>query len=179
MALPTRGLAVRRRTHKRERRNSELSLNSFGETGDGCDATPKPQPQRTQRKPTARLPDLRPRPRHSPQSYTLRRAPGSASIRDSEGKAGEAAPGARGGAAVLEDGSGNTEGNFQTGRPRVPEFAVPLPPRPLQRPRWPVSWPPPFVSLASGSRRNRKSDPGAGRGRDASARALNGKEGWV
>ena len=84
---------MRRQTHKRERRNSELSLNSFGETGDGCDATPKPQPQRTQRKPTARLPDLRPRPRHSPQSYTLRRAPGSASIRDSEGKAGEAAPG--------------------------------------------------------------------------------------
>ena len=93
--------------------------------------------------------DVRSLPRHSPRSYTPRRAPGSALSRDSEGRAGEAALEAGGGAVALEGGSGNNEGNFRMGRPRVPELAVPLPPRSLQRPRWLASWTPPLVSVCS------------------------------
>lgn len=112
----------------------------------GVMSRPSQSPQGTWRKPTAH-PDLRSLPRHSPQSYTPRRAPGSASSRDSGGRAGEAGRRAGGGAAALEGGSASNVGNFQTGRPRVPEFAVPLQPWPPQRPGWPASWTPPLASV--------------------------------
>lgn len=114
------------------------------------DATPRPAPRRTRRPTTsglAGLPALRSLPRHSPRSYTPRRALGSASSRDPrEGKAVGEAPGAEGGAFAREGGSGNNEGNFRTGRPRAPEPLDALPLRPLQRPLWIISRLPPSSS---------------------------------
>lgn len=112
------------------------------------DATPRPAPRRPRRPTTAGLPALRSLPRHSPRSYTPRRALGSASSRDPrEGRAVGEAPGAEGGAFAREGGSGNNEGNFRTGRPRAPEPPDALPPRPLQRPLWTISRLPPSPSV--------------------------------
>lgn len=111
-------------------------------------AKPRPEPHWTWRQPTAGLPELRSFPCHSPRSYTPRLAPQWASSRDPEGRAGQAAPEAGGRAVALESGSGNSEGNFQTGRPRVPGLAVSLPPRlPPLLLRWSASRTPPLASV--------------------------------
>lgn len=135
------------------------------------DATPRPAPRRTRRLTIAGLPALRSLPRHSPRSYTPRRALESASSRDPrEGRAAEEAPGAEGGAFAPEGGSGNNEGNFRTGRPRVPEPRDALPPRPLQRPLLTMSRLRPSRSVPRLGR-NRKSGARGGRGRAQRQRA--------
>lgn len=111
---------------------------------------------------TARLPALRSLPRHSPRSYTPRRALGSASSRNPrEGRAVEEAPGVEGGAFAREGGSENNEGNFRTGRLRVSELPDSQSPQPLLLPTY---RPPPSAPVPQ-SGRNRKPGTCGGCGR--------------